>query len=130
MFEQMQTAKTSKLLALQKSAEAELHARFAQIFTNHRSIAFAHRDDQLFKEHWTPELAASGYQFAGFESRDEQIVLYGVEASCGFTYRISIAFPQDLVDRPGDINAFFERQYAEALARRRQAGGPDAVREA
>jgi hypothetical protein len=117
-------AETSKLLALQKSAEAELHTRFAQIFTSHRSIAFAHRDDQLFKEHWTPELAASGYEFAGFENKGDEIVLYGVETSCGFTYRISIAFPRELVDDPGEITAFFQRRHEEALARRKQAASP------
>lgn len=110
-------AETSKLLALQKSAEAELHTRFAQIFTSHRSIAFVHRDDQLFKEHWTPELAASGYEFAGFENKGDEIVLYGVETSCGFTYRISIAFPRELVDDP-----VRSRHFSSGSMRRRWHG--------
>jgi hypothetical protein len=100
-----------------RAFRADLHS--------HRSLAFALRDDQLFKEHWTPELAASGYEFAGFENKNDQIVLYGVEISCGFTYRISIAFPHELVDDLGKIKAHFQRQYEEALARRKQMDGAD-----
>lgn len=111
------SAKTSKLLGTQKSAEAELNARFAEIFDRYRYVAFIERHDQLFKEHWTPEMAASGYRFSRFEMHDGQIVLHGTEVACGFIYRISIAFPQDLVDTPEAIKSFFEKKCAEATAR-------------
>lgn len=111
------SGKTSRLLETQESAETELNARFAEIFESYRYIAFIERNDQLFKEHWTPEIAASGYRFSRFELRDGQIVLHGIEVARGFTYRISIAFPQDLVDTPEAIRKFFEKKCAEATAR-------------
>lgn len=111
------SGKTSKLLGVQKSAETELNARFAGIFERYRYVAFVERHDQLFKEHWTPEIAASGYRFSRFELRGEQIVLHGTEVACGFIYGISIAFPQDLVDTPEAIKGYFEKRCAEAAAR-------------
>ncbi|HKT49517.1 MAG TPA: hypothetical protein VJV96_04440 [Candidatus Angelobacter sp.] len=111
------SGKTSKLLGVQKSAETELNARFAGIFERYRYVAFVDRHDQLFKEHWTPEIAASGYRFSRFELRGEQIVLHGTQVACGFIYRISIAFPQDLVDTPEAIESYFEKKCAEAAAR-------------
>lgn len=115
---QMRTSgKTSKLLDVQKSAETELNACFADIFERYRYVAFVERHDQLFKEHWTPEMAASGYRFSRFERCDGQIVLHGTEVACGFIYRISIAFPEDLVDTPEAIRSYFEKKCAEAAAR-------------
>jgi hypothetical protein len=106
--------KTSKLLDLQRAAEGELKTRFSGIFNRHRGLAFAHRQDALFVEHWTPERAASGYEFAGYEIRNSQIILYGQESAHGFNYRISIAFPVDLADHPADVDQYFTRQYAQA----------------
>jgi len=80
-------------------------------------VAFIERHDQLFKEHWTPEIAASGYRFSRFELRDGEIVLHGTEVACGFIYRISISFSQDLVDKPEAIKKYFEEKCAEAAAR-------------
>jgi len=111
------SGKTSKLLGMQKSAETELNARFAEIFEHYRYVAFIERHDQLFKEHWTPEIAASGYRFSRFELRDGEIVLHGTEVACGFIYRISISFSQDLVDKPEAIKKYFEEKCAEAAAR-------------
>ena len=114
--------KTSRLLLLQQAAEGELKARFAGIFTRHRGLAFAHRQDALFIEHWTPERAASGYEYAGYEVREDQVVLYGVESSHGFNYRISIAFPVDLVDHPAAVDQYLTGRY-------RQSGeGPQSTR--
>lgn len=110
-------SRTSKLLELQQAAEAELHARFHKIFKKHRRLAFVHRQDKLFTEHWTPEIAAAGYEFSGYETRSGHVVLHGMENSSGFTYRISISFPQDLADKPAAIDAYFKRQYAEARAK-------------
>jgi len=104
---------TSKLLALQVATNAELRARLGEIFKRHRSHAFLGRNDNLFTEHWTPELAAAGYDFEGFEIKAAEIVLHGVENACGFVYRISIAFPLELIDDDAAIDAFFERQHAE-----------------
>jgi hypothetical protein len=109
-------SRTSKLLELQQAAEAELHARFSKIFKKHRRLAFVHRQDHLFIEHWTPELAARGYDFTGYELRGGHVVLHGQENSSGFTYRISISFPQDLADKPQGIDACFKRQFTEAEA--------------
>jgi len=107
-------SKTSKLLAMQQAAKAELRARLGDIFRRYRGLAFAARNDQLFTEHWTPEGAASGYVFDGFEVRGDDIVLYGLENACGFIYRISIAFPVALIDHPAAIEAHFQRQFAKA----------------
>ena len=107
---------TSKLLALKNAAEAELNARFAEIFEAYRAIAFMERRDQMFREHWTPELAASSYQFSGFEISGKQVVLHGTEMAFGFHYNISISFPSELLDQPAAIKSYFEQKYAEAAA--------------
>ena len=109
-------ASTSQLLALQEATNAELRARLGEIFKRYRSLAFMGRNDNLFIEHWTPELAAAGYDFEGFEIKQAEIVLHGVENACGFIYRISIAFPLELIDDVTAIDAYFQRQYAEAAS--------------
>src|SRR5580765_8570697 len=101
---------TSRLLALQDATNAELCLRLGEVFKRHRSMAFVARNDNLFTEHWTPELAATGYDFERFEIKGTDIVLHGVEIACGFIYRISIAFPLELIDDAGAIEAYFERQ--------------------
>lgn len=113
--------KTSKLLALRNAAEAELNARFAEIFQAYRAVAFMERRDQFFREHWTPELAASHYQFSGFEINSNQVVLHGTEVACGFHYSISISFPTDLADQPAAIKSYFDQKCAEAAAQRQPA---------
>ena len=105
---------TSQLLALQEETNAELRVRLAEIFKRYRGLAFAARSDNLFTEHWTPEIAASGYELDGFDVRGDEIVLHGVQNSSGFIYRISIAFPVELIDSPSAIEDFFQRQFAEA----------------
>ena len=107
---------TSRLLALQEATNAELRVRLNQIFQRYRSLAFAKRNDNLFTEHWTPEVAAAGYDFEGFEIKDANIVLHGVENACGFIYRISIGFPLELIDDASAIEAYFQQQYAESKA--------------
>ena len=107
---------TSELLALKNAAEAELNARFADIFEAYRAIAFMERRDQFFREHWTPELAASTYRFSGFEINGKQVVLHGTEVAYGFHYKISISFPIELMDQPAAIKSYFEQKYAEAAA--------------
>jgi len=102
---------TSGLLALQEATNAELRARLAGIFERYRKLAFIGRSDNLFTEHWTPELAALGYNFDGFEIKGADIVLHGVENSCGFIYRISIGFPLELIDEASAIEAYFQQQY-------------------
>jgi hypothetical protein len=77
---------TSKLIALQEATNVELKMRLEEIFKRYRSVAFAGRNDNLFTEHWTPEVAASGYDFEGFELKNSDIVLRGVEYACGFIY--------------------------------------------
>lgn len=108
--------KTSKLLALKNAAEAELNARFAKIFQAYRAVAFLERRDEFFREHWTPELAASRYQFSGFEISDKQVMLHGTEVACGFHYSISISFPSELLDQPGAIKSYFDQKCREAAA--------------
>jgi hypothetical protein len=110
--------KTSKLLSLKAAAEAELNARFAEVFNLYRALAFMDRNDHLFREHWTPEMAAAGYRFSHFEIAGDQIVLHGTEAACGFLYRISICFPLELVDQPGAISRYFEKKFTDAAAHR------------
>jgi hypothetical protein len=105
---------TSSLLALQEATNAELHLRLRDIFKRYRGLAFAARSDSLFTEHWTPEVAAAGYELDGFEVKDGQMVLHGVEHSCGFIYRISIEFPLELIDTPSAIEEYFEIQFAQA----------------
>jgi hypothetical protein len=107
---------TSRLLALQEATNAELRVRLNEIFQRYRSLAFAKRNDNLFTEHWTPEMAAAGYDFEGFEIKGANIVLHGVENACGFIYRISIAFPLDLIDDAAAIEAYFQQLYAESKA--------------
>jgi hypothetical protein len=109
-------ATTSKLLALQEATNAELRLRLAGIFQRYRKLAFIGRNDNLFTEHWTPEVAAAGYDFDGFEIKDGNIVLHGVENACGFTYRINIALPMEIIDNAAAIEAYFQRQLAESKA--------------
>lgn len=107
---------TSGLLALQEATNAELRVRLAGIFQRYRKLAFMGRNDNLFTEHWTPEVAAAGYDFDGFEIKDADIVLDGIENACGFIYRINISFPLELIDDPAAIEAYFQRQSAERKA--------------
>src|SRR5215472_3246187 len=107
---------TSGLLALQEATNAELRLRLAGIFQRYRKLAFIGRNDNLFTEHWTPEVAAAGYDFDGFEIKDATIVLHGVENACGFLYRINIALPLELIDDEAAIEAYFQRQLAEKTA--------------
>lgn len=112
---------TSKLLALQEATNAALHLRLGEIFKRYRGLAFIARNDNLFTEHWTPEQAASGYDFERFEIKEDEMVLHGAESAGGFIYRISISFPVELVDSPGAIEAYFQRQH---LAAQRAAAVP------
>ena len=107
---------TSGLLALQEATNAELRLRLAGIFERHRKVAFIGRNDNLFTEHRTPEVAAAGYSFDGFEIKGATILLGGVENACGFIYRISIGFPLELIDDASAIEAYFQQQYAESKA--------------
>jgi hypothetical protein len=107
---------TSRLLALQEATNAELRVRLNEVFQRYRSLAFVKRNDNLFTEHWTPELAAAGYDFEGFEIKGANIVLHGIENACGFIYRISIGFPLELIDDASAIEAYFQQQYAESKA--------------
>ena len=109
-------ATTSKLLALQEATNAELRARLAGIFQRYRKLAFVGRNDNLFTEHWTPEVAAAGYDFDGFEIKGTNIILHGVENACGFIYRINIALPLELIDDAKAIEAYFQRQNDENKA--------------
>lgn len=109
---------TSGLLALQEATNAQLRLRLAGIFQRYRPLAFIGRNDNLFTEHWTPEVAAAGYVFDGFEIKDANIVLHGVENACGFIYRINIALPLDLIDDPVAIEAYFQQRLDEAKAER------------
>ena len=104
---------TSGLLALQEATNAELRLRLAGVFQRYRKLAFIGRNDNLFTEHWTPEVAAAGYDFDGFEIKDSTIVLHGVENACGFIYRINIALPLELIDDAEAIEAYFQRQLAQ-----------------
>lgn len=106
-------AATSELLALQEAMNAELRVRLAGIFQRYRKLAFIGRNDSLFTEHWTPEVAAASYDFDGFEIKGANIVLHGVENACGFLYRINIALPLDLIDDVAAIESHFQRQLAE-----------------
>jgi hypothetical protein len=107
---------TSKLLALQEATNARLRTRLNEIFQRYRSLAFIGRNDNLFTEHWTPEIAAAGYDFDGFEIKGANIVLHGVENACGFIYRINIALPLEIVDDAAAIEAYFEHQLSESKA--------------
>jgi hypothetical protein len=105
---------TSQLLELQQATNAELRSRLGEIFKRYRGLAFVARNDALFTEHWTPEVAAAGYELDGFEIQGDEMVLHGVENSCGFIYRISIRFPMGLIDSPSSIEDYFQQQFAEA----------------
>jgi hypothetical protein len=107
---------TSKLFALQEATNAELRVRLAGIFQRYRKLAFIGRNDNLFTEHWTPEVAAAGYDFDGFEIKGANIVLHGVENACGFIYRIHITLPLEIIDDASAIEAYFQRQMAESKA--------------
>lgn len=107
---------TSKLLALQEATNAELRVRLSGIFQRYRKLAFIGRNDNLFTEHWTPEVAAAGYDFDGFEIRGANIVLHGVENACGFIYRINISLPLEIIDDAAAIEAYFQSQLAESKA--------------
>ena len=99
-----------KLLDVHSAAETALRARFEEIFLRHRGVAFAGRRDHHFNERWTPDSAASGYQFSGYEINNGDVVLHGMEQNAGYTYRISISFPLDLLDQLSAIDAHFEQQ--------------------
>jgi hypothetical protein len=99
-----------KLLDVHTAAEAELKARFEEIFLRHRGVAFAGRRDHHFNERWTPDSAASGYQFSGYEINNGDVVLHGEEHNAGYLYRISISFPLGLLDQMSAIDAHFEQQ--------------------
>jgi hypothetical protein len=107
---------TSKLLALQEATNAELRMRLTGIFQRYRSLAFTGRNDNIFTEHWTPEVAAAAYDFDGFEIKGDTIVLHGVENACGFVYRISVAFPLELIDDAATIETYFQSRFAESKA--------------
>lgn len=118
---------TSGLLALQEATNAELRTRLAGIFERYRKLAFMGRNDNLFTEHWTPEVAAAGYDFDGFEIKDSTIVLHGVENACGFIYRINIALPLELIDDADAIEAYFHRQLAESKAESALTSAPSGM---
>jgi hypothetical protein len=107
---------TSELLDLQEGINAELRVRLGEIFQRYRGLAFMGRNDNLFSEHWTPDVAAAGYDFDGFEIKGSTIVLHGVENALGFVYRINIGLPLELIDDAAAIEAYFQRQYAESKA--------------
>ena len=107
---------TSKLLALQEATNAELRTRLNGIFQRYRKLAFIGRNDNLFTEHWTPEVAAAGYDFDGFEIKGTNIILHGVENACGFIYRINVVLPLELIDDAKAIEAYFQRQMDAAKA--------------
>jgi hypothetical protein len=107
---------TSELLALQEATNAELRVRLSGIFQHYRKLAFIGRNDNLFTEHWTPEVAAAGYDFDGFEIKATNIVLHGVENACGFIYRINITMPREIIDDANAIEAYFQRQIHESKA--------------
>lgn len=126
-------ATTSKLLALQEATNAELRLRLAGIFQRYRKLAFMGRNDNLFIEHWTPEVAAAGYDFDGFEVKGAKIVLHGVENACGFVYRINITLPLEIIDDANAMEAYFQRQIddnkaeAELTAATSQPADPTAL---
>ncbi|HEY2171425.1 MAG TPA: hypothetical protein VGJ30_17500, partial [Candidatus Angelobacter sp.] len=93
-----------------------LRVRLAGIFQRYRKLAFIGRNDNLFTEHWTPEVAAAGYDFDGFEIKGANITLHGVENACGFLYRINITLPLELIDDTAAIEAYFQGQLAERKA--------------
>jgi len=109
---------TSELIILRDAADSELRRRFAAIFKRHRALAFLQRKDRVFEEHWTPETAASRYEFERHEIKDGRITLSGVEQAEPFSYRISIWFPLAVADDEAAIEAHFAQQ-REVLLRTR-----------
>lgn len=101
------------MLALQDATNTELNVRLGELFRRYRSMAFIGRTDQLFTEHWTPKQAAAGYDFEGFELKEAEILLHGVEHSGGFVYRISIGIPLALIDHQASMDDYFDRLQAE-----------------
>jgi hypothetical protein len=98
--------KTSDLLQLQQATDTELRKRCAAIFERNKAMAFAGRDDQFFRELWTPESAATPYQLDRYEVKGDRIVLFGVWCSDCFINTISMAFPSALIDDDAAIAAF------------------------
>jgi len=109
---------TSELIALRDAADSELRRRFAAIFKRHRELAFLQRKDRVFEEHWTPETAASRYDFERHEIKDGRVTLIGLEQAEPFSYRINIWFPLNLADDDAAIDAHFAHQ-REVLMRTR-----------
>jgi hypothetical protein len=107
---------TSELLALQEATNAELRVRLAGVFERYRKLAFIGRNDNLFTEHWIPEVAAAGYDFDGFEIKAANIVLHGIENACGFIYRINISLPLEIIDDAAAIESYFQCRLAESKA--------------
>jgi hypothetical protein len=107
-----------KLLDVHTAAEVALKARFEEIFLRHRGVAFAGRRDHHFNERWTPDSAAAGYQFSEYEINNDEVVLHGLEQNAGYTYRISISFPLNLLDQLSAIDAHFEQQSKDLRDRR------------
>lgn len=99
-----------KLLEVHTAAKAELDSRFEEIFLRHRGVAFAGRKDHHFSERWTPDSAASKYEFSGYEIINSDVVLNGMEQNDGYVYHISISFPLALLEQPSAIDAHFEQQ--------------------
>lgn len=99
-----------KLLDVHTAAKTELNSRFEEIFLRHRGVAFAGRKDHHFSERWTPDSAASKYEFSGYEIINSDVVLNGMEQNDGYVYHISISFPLALLEQPAAIDAHFEQQ--------------------
>jgi hypothetical protein len=88
------------------------------------------RNDNLFTEHWTPEVAAAGYDFDGFEIKGTMIALHGIENACGFVYRINIALPLELIDDEAAVEVYFQLRFSEGksesdLSAAATTNGPD-----
>ena len=117
--------KTSELLQLQQATDAELRKRCEVIFERNKAMAFAGRDDPFFSEMWTPESAATPYQFDRYEIKGDRVVLFGVWSSDCIVNTISMAFPSVLIDDDAAIAAFLcdecERNRAVRAQRRAAA---------
>jgi hypothetical protein len=112
--------KTSELLLLQQATDAELRKRCEVIFERNKAAAFAGRDDQFFREMWTPESAAMPYHFDRYEMKGDRIVLFGAWSSDCFINTISMAFPSALVDDDAAIAAFLHDECERNRALRAQ----------
>jgi hypothetical protein len=112
--------KTSELIKLQQLTDTELRHRCATIFENHKAMAFAGRDDQLFTEKWTPDTAAEPYQFDRYEIKGDQVALYGIWSAGCFINTISISFPARLIDSDVAIAQFLRQQCDRNRAKREQ----------